>query len=306
MTATSTHLLIADERAADKRKTYRQKKVSGWPYIHWVYSMLKDQPVDDALLQEETITWFPQYEKAGEVKQEIARRNLKLVVWRARESPYTYMPLLDRIQEGNIGLLRAIDTYECKRKWRFSTYAQWWINQAIRRPLHNVRIVYIPEQTHPEIAALEAVVREFENSGRGSPSDEEFAEHLHWDLDKIQRVQQARRLRYVSSLDNSVISDDDTKGSFLTITDDEKALSPEAILIQKEDDFSRKVQRLLAILTPREADIMSLRLGIAGHPHTLDEIGKIFDLSRERIRQIEAGAKAKLRSEFGAEYGLLP
>jgi RNA polymerase primary sigma factor len=229
--------------------------------------------------------------EARQAKKEMVEANLRLVIWNAK--PYTHRGLqfLDLIQEGNIGLMKAVDKFEYRRGYKFSTYATWWIRQAITRSIadqaHTIRI---PVHMTDTISKVVRTSRLLLNEIGREPTPEELAEKLGMPLEKVRKV--LKIAREPLSLETPIGDEEDSHlGDFI---EDKNAILPIDAVIQS--NLRETTTRTLASLTPREERIIRMRFGIGmNKDHTLEEVGLQFSVTRERIRQIEAKALRKLK-----------
>ena len=226
-------------------------------------------------------------------KQELTTRNLRLVISVAREFMHTRLPLTDLVQEGNIGLMRAVNKFDYQRNLKFSTYAVWWIKQAIRRAVYDqMALIRVPEYMYESARQVQKMIPVLTTELGRTPTPGEMAQRLDLPLERVERS---------LALTHEPVSLDQTPAdgherSFQERVADTEAIQGLETVLQQ--DLQQRTQQALSCLKPREAEVLRRRFGLDGQPgETLRQIGLDLELSHERVRQIEAQALAKLKAE---------
>lgn len=282
---------VVDE-TPEKKPTLQELYEEETPVDDPVKMYLKDISKTPLLTPEEEIELAKRVQKGDkEAKKKLTEANLRLVVNIAKKYMGRGMHFLDLVQEGNLGLIRAIEKFDPKKGFRLSTYATWWIRQAITRALADQsRTIRIPVHMIEIINRYLKTSRKLMQKLNRQPKLEEIAKHMKISVDKVEEI--IRMLQEPVSLETPIGDEEDTH--LRDFIEDKKSPAPEdtALNLLLKDELSS----VLEYLTPREQKILRMRYGLDdGRTHTLEEVGEEFKVTRERIRQIEAKALRKLR-----------
>ena len=251
-------------------------------------SLIYEEPAELEARMKAILRVFGEYEQA---KRDLSGGNLRLVVSIAKKYRNRGLPFLDIIQEGNTGLMRAVDKYEYKRGYKFSTYATWWIRQAITRAIADqARTIRVPVHMIETMSKLRNIQKHLLQDLGREPTVEEIAVKAKMPMEEVRRVMKISR--HPISLDRPVGESEDSHfGDFI---EDERQVSPHESA--SNELLRQRINDVLRTLTYREREILKLRYGIGdGYTYTLEEVGRIFKVTRERVRQIEAKAVRKLQ-----------
>ncbi|MCL4145457.1 UNVERIFIED_CONTAM: hypothetical protein GTU68_013032 [Idotea baltica] len=256
-----------------------------------IHEVERDTLLTAEELRRSVVTIDKAEQRVYNAKQELVEANLRLVVSLAKKYTNRGLQFLDLIQEGNIGLMKAVDKFEYQRGYKFSTYATWWIRQAITRAIADqARTIRIPVHMIETINKLVRVQRYLVQELGREPTPEEIGERMDISVEKVRKV--IKIAKEPISLETPIGDDADSNlGDFI---EDKRVVSPSDAV--ENINLQEQTRRVLATLTPREEKVLRMRFGIGERSdHTLEEVGKNFDVTRERIRQIEAKALRKLR-----------
>jgi RNA polymerase primary sigma factor len=282
------HVIRGDETLAAERTRVRRE-------LRDLMMLTLESPRSLRNRCQQIVKLYSQYET---VKRQLSSCNLRLVVSIAKKYRNRGLSFLDLIQEGNTGLMRAVDKYEYRRGFKFSTYATWWIRQAITRAIADqARTIRIPVHMIDVLSKLRMVQRKLYQELRREPSLDEVAERSEIPIDEVRRVLDIGRSPI--SLDRPIGDGDECSyGDFL-----EDTVSDNPLRNANNGVLREKIDSLLKTLTHREREIIRLRYGLGdGYTYTLEEVGRIFKVTRERVRQIEAKAVKKLQNPVRSRH----
>lgn len=289
--------VFEEEQAQEYRQKKKIEEEFGESTSDSVQMYLKEIGQYPLLTGDEEVELAKRIERNDEsARQKLILSNLRLVVSTAKKyvGRSSNLSLLDLIQEGNVGLFKAAEKFDYKKGFKFSTYATWWIRQAITRALADQgRTIRIPVHMVETINKYQQIVRRLVQDLGREPMPEEVASEMGVDVDKIRHIMKISQ--ETISLETPVGDDADDESSQLeSFIKDEDAISPDTSAARKI--LKGYINEIIADLTPREQKILDMRFGLSdGVTHTLEEVGKVFSVTRERIRQIEAKALEKIR-----------
>jgi RNA polymerase primary sigma factor len=231
-------------------------------------------------------------EQIYQARMRVLEGNLRLVVKLALRYRNLGLSFLDLIQEGNIGLIKAIDKFKPEKGYRFTTYATWWVQQSMMRALTDYgRTIRLPSHIVERLQKMNRSIEKLQQNHKNQPTIEDIARETSLPVDKVRHTfELCQSLTYL----DSPINDREEKDSIIDLVEDESAISPEESFL--EESMKDEINKALSTLHPREAEILKLRFGLFdGKVHTLEQLGSIFGITRERVRQIEKEAISKLR-----------
>jgi RNA polymerase primary sigma factor len=236
-------------------------------------------------------------ERGKAAKSSLVRANMRLVFHMAKYYRFRGLSYPDLVQEGTFGLMKAVDRYDPDRGFRFSTYASWWIKQSVSRAIaEKSRIVRLPVHIHDLMVSMSRAEKQFAIANNRKPTHAELAERLALPVQKIELLKRCGR--DVNSMDESVYNNNakPTSSNEVQVKDRLQSEGTEPLKLNERNSQRQELRRAMRSLTEREAQIVEMRFGLAdGNPMTLEDIGKQFNVTRERIRQIEARALSKMR-----------
>lgn len=270
-----------------KRKEKKETKYND--LLKYYLKDVKNYPLLTA--QEEKELTMKMRDGDTNARTKLIESNLRLVIKIAKKYQGQGLDLIDLIEEGNLGLIKAVDKFEPNINCRFSTYATWWIKQAIERAIMNqTRIIRLPVHVSDDIKKLYRETLDFYQTYKREPSVDELSDRLEMSLEYVQRL--LNYAKKIASMDSPLSEEDDF--SLNDTIEDERIMPFDALL--ESIDIADKVKKMVSLLDEKERKIVTMRYGLdGGVPQTLEVIGKVFNVTRERIRQIEMKALSKLR-----------
>lgn len=285
---------LGEAQSAEEARASDEQKAERVAAADPVQAYLRSIGAIPLLTPREEVEVARRIAEPGEVgqraRQKMIEANLRLVVSVAKKYLGRGLSFLDLIQEGNLGLIRAVEKFDYHRGYKFSTYATWWIRQAITRALADkARTIRIPVHLVETINRLRTITQRLTQRLGRAPSDEEIAAEAKIPVEKVIEIKKV--VKDTISLETPIGKEDSTLGDFIVDREAPGPAASVARLLLQED-----VRSILDTLSPREREVVELRFGLAdGQVHTLEEIGRLFGVTRERVRQIEGKALSKLK-----------
>ncbi len=265
------------------------------PDLHLYLKQINEVPLLSAE-EEKDLGWRIINENDGAAKERMIKANLRLVVSISKNYAHRGLPLADLIEEGNIGLIRAVEGFDPAQGARFSTYASWWIKQAIKRTLINaVQPIHIPAYMVELIARWKESTRKLEEQLGRQPTSQELAAAMEVSLKKLQIIRRA--IKAFHAPPQAPVGEDGEAVDFADLFEDFRGAQPDEVIAQTEE--FQTILKLLEAIDERDARVLKLRFGLEGQePLTLKQIGQEVGLTRERVRQIEVDALKKLQARL--------
>jgi RNA polymerase sigma factor (sigma-70 family) len=276
-------------RKCKQSKSKEKKETKYNDLLKYYLKDVKNYPLLTA--QEEKELTKKMREGDNKARSKLIESNLRLVIKIAKKYQGQGLELVDLIEEGNIGLIKAVDKFEPDINCRFSTYATWWIKQAVERAIINqTRVIRLPVHISDDIKKIYRESFEFYQTYKREPTVEELSERLEMSVDYVQKL--LNNTKKIASMDSPLNEEEDF--SLNDTLEDGRIIPPENLL--ESIDIADKVKKMVSLLDEKERKIITMRYGLdGGVPQTLEVIGKVFNVTRERIRQIEMKALSKLK-----------